>query len=159
MHQQIFVNLPVRDLTRSRHFFESLGYGFNPQFTNDQGGCLVLGENLFVMLLVEPFFQTFTSKKVADATATTEVIVCVSCESRAQVEALVAKAIALGATRPRPPQDHGFMYQDAQEHDLPLVRRHAAGSRDVLCQDLSRQRVTAVHRAPGDYPPASRATC
>jgi uncharacterized protein len=113
MHQQIFVNLPVRDLTRSRHFFESLGYGFNPQFTNDQGGCLVLGENLFVMLLVEPFFQTFTSKKVADATATTEVIVCVSCESRAQVEALVAKAIALGATRPRPPQDHGFMYQDA----------------------------------------------
>lgn len=118
MHQQIFVNLPVRDLKRSRHFFESLGYEFNPQFTNDQGGCLVLGENLFVMLLVEPFFQTFTSKKVADATSTTEVIVCVSCDSRAQVEALVAKAIALGATRPRPAQDHGFMYQDAYtDHD------------------------------------------
>jgi uncharacterized protein len=113
MHKQIFVNLPVRDLKRSRHFFESLGYAFNPQFTNDQGGCLVLGENLFVMLLVEPFFQTFTSKKIADANTTTEVIVCVSCDSRVQVEQLVANALTLGATRPRPAQDHGFMYQDA----------------------------------------------
>ena len=98
MHKQIYVNLPVRDLSRSRHFFESLGYSFNPQFSNEQGACLVLGENLFVMLLVEPFFQTFTSKTVADATSTTEVIVCLGCDSRAQIEALVAKAVALGAT-------------------------------------------------------------
>jgi uncharacterized protein len=113
MHKQIYVNLPVRDMTRARHFFESLGYYFNPQFSNEQGACLVLGDNLFVMLLVEPFFQTFTSKAVADATSTTEVIVCLACDSRAQIEALVEKAFALGATRPRPPQDHGFMYQDA----------------------------------------------
>jgi hypothetical protein len=113
MHKQIFVNLPVRDLKRSRQFFESLGYAFNPQFSNDQGACLVLGETLFAMLLSEPFFQTFTSKTVADARSTTEVIVCLSCDTRAQVEALAAKAIEAGATRPRPAQDHGFMYQDA----------------------------------------------
>ena len=73
----------------------------------------MLGENLFVMLLVEAFFQTFTSKTVADASTTTEVIVCLGCDRRAQIEALVVKAVAHGATRPRPAQDHGFMYQDA----------------------------------------------
>jgi len=110
MHKQIFVNLPIKDLARSRAFFESLGYAFNPQFSNELGACLVLGENLFAMLLTEPFFKGFTGKPIVDATQATEVIVCVSCESRAEVDELVAKAVAAGGTAPRAPVDHGFMY-------------------------------------------------
>lgn len=110
MHQQIFVNLAVNDLPKSKAFFERLGLTFNPQFTNDQGACLVLGENIFAMLLVKEFFKGFTGKPIADATQTTEALICLSCESRAEVDAIVAKALAAGGTAPRAPQDHGFMY-------------------------------------------------
>ena len=110
MHQQIFVNLPVTDLPRSRAFFEALGMSINPQFSNEQGACVVLGENLYAMLLVKAFFKGFTGKPIADATQATEVIVCLSCESRAEVDAVVAKALKAGGTAPRAPQDHGFMY-------------------------------------------------
>jgi len=109
-HQQIFVNLPIRNMARSRAFFESLGYQFNPQFTNEQGASLVLGENLFAMLLVEDFFQGFTDKKIVNAHESVEVLTCLSCASREEVDSLVAKAVAAGGTTPRPPQDHGFMY-------------------------------------------------
>lgn len=109
-HQMIFVNLPIQDMGRSQAFFRSLGYDFNPQFTNEQGACLVLGENLFVMLLVEHFYKTFTDKAVADARKTSEVLVCLSAQSREEIDTLVAKAVAAGATAPRAPQDHGFMY-------------------------------------------------
>ena len=125
MHQQIFVNLPIKDMQRSRTFFESLGYQFNPQFSNDRGACLVLGENLHAMLLVEEFFQTFTDKAIADARQTTEVLVCLSCDSREQVDTLVTKALAAGGQAPRPPQDHGFMYghsfEDLDGHVWELV--------------------------------------
>jgi predicted lactoylglutathione lyase len=110
MHQQIYVNLPIKNMARSRAFFESLGYHFNPQFSNEQGACMVVSDHIFVMLLVEPFFQGFTKKPVADATQSTEVLVCLSCESRAEVDGLVAKALAAGGTAPNPPQDMGFMY-------------------------------------------------
>ena len=110
MHKQIFVNLPVGDLPRSKAFFESLGLAFNPQFTNDQGACLVVGENIYAMLLVKDFFRTFTGKPLVDATRSTEVLVCLSCESRAEVDELVARAVQAGGTAPRKPQDHGFMY-------------------------------------------------
>lgn len=111
MGRMMFVNLPIRDMARSRAFFESLGFGFNPQFTNEMGACMVVSDpHNYVMLLVEPFFQTFTPKAIADATETTEVLICLSCDSREEVDALVAKARAAGATVPRPPQDHGFMY-------------------------------------------------
>ena len=110
MSRKIFVNLPIKDMKRSRAFFESLGFEFNPQFTNDQGACMVIGPDNYVMLLVEPFFQTFTGKPIADATKTTEVLVCLSAESRAEVDELVRKARAAGAAVPRAPQDHGFMY-------------------------------------------------
>lgn len=109
-HQMIFVNLPIQDMGRSQAFFRSLGYDFNPQFTNEQGACLVLGENLFAMLLVEHFYKTFTDKAVADARKTSEVLVCLSAQSREEIDTLVAKAVAAGATAPRAPQDHGFMY-------------------------------------------------
>jgi predicted lactoylglutathione lyase len=110
MHKQIFVNLPVRDLARSRAFFSSLGFDFNPQFSNEAGACMIIGENIFAMLLTEPFFRGFTTKPLADARECTEVLTCLSCESRAEVDALVAKAIAAGGRAPNPTQDHGFMY-------------------------------------------------
>lgn len=125
MNKQIYVNLPVKDLPRSQAFFASLGYSFNPQFSNEQGACMVIGENIFAMLLAEPFFQTFTKKPVADATRSSEVLVCLSCESRAEVEGLVAKALAAGGTAPNAPQDHGFMYvhgfEDLDGHLWELV--------------------------------------
>ena len=110
MHKQIFVNLPIENMARSQAFFRALGYEFNPEFTNEQGACLVVGENLFVMLLVRDFYQTFTSRAIADARTTSEVLVCVSCDRREEVDALVAKAVAAGGTSPRPVQDLGFMY-------------------------------------------------
>ncbi len=110
MHKQIFVNLPISDMQKSQAFFKSLGFTFNPQFTNDQGACMVVSDDIYVMLLVKPFFQGFTGKPIADATQSTEVLVALSCESRAEVDDLVTRAKAAGGTAPRQPQDHGFMY-------------------------------------------------
>lgn len=111
MATQIFVNLPVKSLDRSIAFFTQLGYTFDAKYTDENATCMIVGENIFVMLLVEPFFQTFTNKPIADATKATEVIVCVAQESRAEVDGLVEKAIAAGATSPNASQDYGFMYQ------------------------------------------------
>ena len=112
MSRQIFVNLPIKDMEKSQAFFKSLGFSFNPQFTNEQGACMVISENNnYAMLLVEPFFQGFTKKPIADATQTTEVLIALSCDSRAEVDELVANALAAGGTTPNAPQDHGFMYQ------------------------------------------------
>ena len=110
MSRQIYVNLPIKNMERSKAFFTSLGFSFNPQFTNEQGACMVIADNIFAMLLIESFFQTFTKKPVADATKSPEVLVCLSCSSRAEVDELVRKAVAAGGTSPNPPQDHGFMY-------------------------------------------------
>ena len=115
MARKIFVNLPIRDMARSRAFFEGLGFAFNPQFSNEQGACMVISEDGYVMLLVHPFFQTFTPRRIADARETTEVLVCLSCKSRAEVDDLVRKAVAAGGRIARPPQDHGFMYSQAFE--------------------------------------------
>jgi len=113
MNQQIYVNLPVRDLPRSKEFFGALGYSFNPQFTNEQGACMVISDDIYAMLLTEPFCQTFTGKPLADARKSTEVLICLSCNSRAEVDALVAKAA--GGSVPRASVDHGFMYQHGFE--------------------------------------------
>ncbi len=111
MSQQIFINLPIKNMERSKAFFSALGYSFNPQFTNDQGACMVVQEgSIYVMLLVESFFQTFTKKAIADTGKTTEVLLCLSCESRAGVDDMVRKALAAGGKAPNAPQDHGFMY-------------------------------------------------
>lgn len=111
MPRQIFVNLPIRNMEASQRFFRELGFSFNPQFTNEQGACMVVSEeHSYVMLLVEPFFQTFITKPISDARKSTEVLICLSCQSRAEVDELVRKAMAAGGTAPRPAQDHGFMY-------------------------------------------------
>jgi uncharacterized protein len=111
MLRQIFVNLPIKDMARSQAFFKALGLRFNQQFTNEQGACLEIAENIYAMLLVEPFFQGFTRLPISDARKATEVLIALSCDSRAEVDELVAKAVVAGATTPNAPQDHGFMYQ------------------------------------------------
>ena len=111
MNSKIFVNLPVKDLDRSKAFFSALGYQFNAQFTDENAACMVIcDDSIYAMLLVEDFFKTFTSKPIASAHEVTEVLTCLSCDSREEVDTLVAKAIAAGGKAPRPPQDHGFMY-------------------------------------------------
>jgi hypothetical protein len=130
MHKQIFVNLPCKDLPRSKAFFGALGYSFDPQFSNDQGASLILGENLHAMLLAEDFARTFTAKPLVDAKAATEGWVCLSCDSREEVDALVAKARAAGGRVPGEPQDYGFMYghgfEDLDGHHWELV--HMSGT-------------------------------
>ncbi|CAD6543003.1 hypothetical protein LMG28727_04093 [Paraburkholderia kirstenboschensis] len=125
MHKQIFVNLAVDKLERSKAFFSALGFNFDPQFTNDQAACLILGENLYAMLLVKNLFKSFTRKSLCDPKESTEALVGLSCESRGEVDALVAKALAAGGTAPRAPQDYGFMYghgfEDIDGHIWELI--------------------------------------
>lgn len=111
MFRQIFVNLPIKDMARSKTFFQALGLSFNPRFTNEQGACLEIGENFYAMLLVESFFQGFTKKPISNAHESTEVLLALSVDSRAEVQAVINKAVAAGATTPNAPQDHGFMFQ------------------------------------------------
>jgi len=120
MATQIYVNLPVKDLRKSVAFFTKLGFTFNAQFTNENATCMVVGENIFVMLLVEKFFQTFTPNPLCDAKTATEVLICLSRENRAQVDAMVSAAVAAGGKTQNEPKDHGFMYihgfQDLDGH-------------------------------------------
>ena len=115
MNTQIWVNLPIKNLKRSVEFFTKLGYTFNPQFTDENATCMIVGENIFVMLLVEKFFQSFTDKTICDATQSAEVMMGLSCASRSEVDAMVRKAVAAGGKTPRKPQDHGFMYGHGYE--------------------------------------------
>jgi predicted lactoylglutathione lyase len=111
MATKIFVNLPVRDLNKSVAFFTRLDFKFNPQFTDENATCMIVSEDIFVMLLVEKFFKTFTHKEICDATSSTEVIVSLSVDSRESVDEMIRKAIAAGATTPNEAKDYGFMYQ------------------------------------------------
>ena len=115
MGTKIFVNLPVKDLDKSKEFFAKLGFTFNPQFTNQSAACMVISEDNYAMLLVESFFKTFTKKEIANAQKSTEVIVALSEESKAKVDEMLGKALAAGAREPREPQDHGFMYGGSLE--------------------------------------------
>ena len=135
MHKQIFVNLAVEDLQKSRAFFGELGFSFNPKFSNDQGAGMIISENIYAMLLVKPFFQTFTTKTIIDPKQQVEAITCLSCESRAEVDEIVAKAVRAGGKTPRPPQDYGFMYShgfddiDGHTWEFVYMDPNAAGAR------------------------------
>jgi predicted lactoylglutathione lyase len=107
---QIFVNLPVHDLPSAKDFYTALGYAINPQFTNEDAACVVLSDTIYVMLLVHPFFRTFTSKDICNTATHTEAILCLSANDRAAVDALVARALQAGGKEPKPVQDLGFMY-------------------------------------------------
>lgn len=108
--RKIFVNLAVRDLKRSMDFFRSLGFEFEPRFTDAKAACMIVSEHAFVMLLSEPFFKGFTKKALCDTSSQTEGLFALSCESRAEVDEMVNKAIAGGGTHAMDPMDHGFMY-------------------------------------------------
>jgi len=111
MNEQIFVNLPVKDLNKTIEFFTELGFTFNPQFTDDNATCMIIGENIFAMLLVEKFFKNFIStKKICDAKKNTEMLVALSAESRKKVDEMIEKAIAAGGSEYRKAEDHGWMY-------------------------------------------------
>jgi uncharacterized protein len=125
MTTQIFVNLPVKDLQASIDFFTRIGFSFDPKFTDETAASMVVAENIFVMLLTRDKFQTFTPKPICDATTHTEVLVCLSCDSREQVDDRVRRAVAAGGSTYSEPQDHGFMYehgfQDLDGHIWELI--------------------------------------
>jgi uncharacterized protein len=125
MSTKIFVNLPVKDLKKSIEFFTRLGYKFNPQFTDETATCMIVSEEIYVMLLTHEKFKTFTPNQICDATKSTEVLLCLSFESRGEVDEMVRKAIAAGGNTYNQPQDHGFMYahgyQDLDGHIWELI--------------------------------------
>ena len=107
--RMIFPNIPVKDLKRSMDFFGHLGFTFNEKFTDDKAACMVVNETAFIMLLTDPFFRTFTTKKLVDTLHYTELIMAVSADSREQVDSIAARALEMGATETRT-EDLGFMY-------------------------------------------------
>ncbi|MCX4436918.1 MULTISPECIES: VOC family protein [Streptomyces] len=111
MYQQmIFVNLAVNDIDTSKKFFTELGYTINPQFTTDDCACVVISDTIIAMLLSKQRYADFTKKEIADPTKTSEVLLCLSAESREKVDELCDKALAAGGSGTREAQDHGFMY-------------------------------------------------
>ena len=117
MSRLIFINLPVKDLTASQEFFRGLGFAFDEKFTDESCACMVVSEQAYVMLLDEKRFAEFTSKPVADARRSTEAILCVSAESREDVDAFADAALGIGGSVASEPMDHGFMY-GRSFHDL-----------------------------------------
>ncbi|AFQ51323.1 VOC family protein [Burkholderia cepacia] len=132
MHQMIFVNLPVADLPRAKAFYVGLGYEVVPAYTTGQRACIRISDAIFAMLLERPFFQTFTGKTVVEPATHVQVLPCLSCDSRAEVDSVVAKARAAGGTVPRQPQvypgmySHDFADPDGHEWGLICVEQQAA---------------------------------
>ena len=125
MKTQIFINLPVADVSRSLAFFKALGYAHNPQFTDDTAACIVISEEIHVMALTHQKFREFTPKEICDSANAAEVLLCLSCESREKVDEMVAKAVTAGGSTYAEPKDYGFMYQhsfqDPDGHQWELV--------------------------------------
>lgn len=123
--RMIFVNLPIRDLQASRRFFAALGFTFNEQFSDDSATCMVVEENIFVMLITHPRFRDFITGEISDATKATEVLTALSAGSREEVDDMLAKALAAGAKPWKPVMDMGFMYgcsfQDLDGHVWEVV--------------------------------------
>ena len=111
MSTKVFINLPVKDLAKSKTFFEGLGYSFNPQFSDENAACMVISDTIYAMLLVESYFKTFTNKEICDAKKSTEVLIALDAASKEEVQQMVAKAEELGAVIYKEPADHGWMYQ------------------------------------------------
>jgi predicted lactoylglutathione lyase len=123
--RMIFVNLPVKDLERSKKFFTALGFSINPQFTDDAAACIVIESNICVMLLTEPRFRDFITGEISDATRATEVLTCLSAGSRAEVDELLSKALAAGGKSWKPILEMGPVYgasfQDPDGHVWEVI--------------------------------------
>lgn len=129
MSKKIFINLPVADLPRSVAFFTALGFAANPQFTSDAGACFIVSDTITLMLLTHARFRDFTPKDVCDTSKAVEVLLSLSCDSREEVDSLVAKALAAGGTTYDKPEDYGFMYShsfvDPDGHGWGLLHMSA----------------------------------
>lgn len=140
MATQVFINFPVKDLEKSMIFFKKLGFSFNEQFTDEKAACLVLGKNLYSMLITEPYFKSFTKKKISNAHTATEVLIAIDVQSRAEVDDLVIKAVKAGGTTYMNAQDHGWMYQhsfaDLDGHQWELVYMDESKMPDQYWLDL-----------------------
>jgi uncharacterized protein len=111
MTKMIFINLPVSDLARATAFYQAVGAEKNAQFSDSTASAMVLSETIHVMLLTHDKFRQFTPKQIADAKTSSEVLICVSAESRSAVDDMIGKASAAGGVAdPAPKQDFGFMY-------------------------------------------------
>ncbi|MFD5716983.1 VOC family protein [Streptomyces sp. NPDC127036] len=108
--RNLFVNLPVADLERSKAFFAGLGFGFNPLFADETSACMLVGENAFVMLLSREKFAQFAKLPLADPTTHTLALHCFSVSSREEVDKVSAAALETGATKADDAEDYGFMY-------------------------------------------------
>src|SRR5215217_2436086 len=116
MNKQIVFNLAVQDLDKSRAFFTALGFTFNPQYSSESAAFMnIVDGSIHAMLMTEAFFKSLIDKPLADARQGNEVIICLSCESREEVDSLIARAVAAGGRTPHPPEDHGFMYDQGFE--------------------------------------------
>lgn len=110
MPKMIFVNLPVLDLPRARAFYEAVGARNEPMFTDETAACMVFSETIYVMLLTHDKYRQFTTKRIADAHETSEVLIAITLDGRAEVDDIAEKAIAAGGREARPTEDHGWMY-------------------------------------------------
>jgi predicted lactoylglutathione lyase len=130
----VFINLPVADLPRSIAFFAALGFSTNPQFTDAAGACIAVSDEISVMLLTHARFRDFTPKRICDTSEAVEVLLSLSCESREEVDRLVAKALAAGGTTYDEPEDFGFMYThsfvDPDGHGWGLLHMNAMPARN-----------------------------
>lgn len=116
MKKQIVLNLPVKDLDKSKAFFSALGFTFNDRFSGENAAFMnIVGDTIQAMLTTEPFFKSLIDKPVVQAKEANELVICLSCDSREEVDALIAKAVAAGGRTPHPPEDHGFMYDQGFE--------------------------------------------
>lgn len=116
MQKQIILNLPVKDLDKSRAFFGALGFTFDSRYSGENAAFInIVGDTIQAMLTTEPFFQSLIGKPVANAKEANEVVICLSCDSREEVDSLIARAAAAGGRIPHPPEDHGFMYDQGFE--------------------------------------------
>jgi predicted lactoylglutathione lyase len=131
----IFVNLPVKDLEASKAFFAALGFPHNPQFTDKTAACIVFSDTIYAMLLTHDKYRQFNAKPIADARATSEVMVCLSADSRDEVNALMDAALKAGATESRPTEDLGFMFHrcfdDLDGHTWELMWMDPAAMRSA----------------------------
>lgn len=144
MATKIFVNLPVKNLQQSIDFFTKLGFTFNPQFTDEKATCMIIGENIFAMLIVEERFREFTKKPISDAHSSTEVLLALDAESREKVDEMVRIAVEAGGTTYAEPKDYGWMYYhsfaDLDGHQWEL----AYMDETALPKDLTREQELAA---------------
>lgn len=144
MPNQIYINLPVKNLKRSMAFFKKLGFRFDPQFTDKNAACLIIGKNIYSMLVSEKFFKTFTKKKISNAKKTTEVLLAMQVQNRKKVDEMVKKAVKAGGSLYSKPHDHGWMYghgfADLDGHQWEVFYMNLAAMKRAMKKQQKKQR-------------------